>query len=243
MPLMPFRRPALVVALLLLFIGSVLSADQFVELGGQLGLGAATFLVLAGVAWRLPPQLRAQAVVVVATASCFEVLGSLVWGVYRYRLGNLPLFVPPGHGIVYLTGAALSQCEFVKRRPTAFVRAVLAFALCWGFLGLTGVLGRVDLIGAVGVVTFSLFLLRSRAPTVLAGVFVAVAFLEIYGTAIGAWHWVGTVPGLGLPDGNPPSGAASGYALFDLAALGLAPWLLQRLARRPAPRAVRVGTV
>jgi hypothetical protein len=238
---MTFRRPSIVCGLLLLFIGSILSADHFVGLGGQLALGVATLLVLVAVARRVSAQMRTQVVVVVATASCFEVLGSLIWGVYRYRLGNLPLFVPPGHGIVYLTGVALSQCALVRRRPTIFVYGVLAFAAAWGVLGLSGVLGRVDVVGAFGVLTFSYFLLRSGVPAVLAGVFVAVAALEIYGTAIGAWRWVGAVPGLGLPDGNPPSGAASGYALFDLAALSLAPWLLQHFSSRPAPQFAQVS--
>ena len=40
-------------------------------------------------------------------ATVGEVTGSLVWGVYRYRLHNLPLFIPPAHGIVYLSGLAL----------------------------------------------------------------------------------------------------------------------------------------
>ena len=85
-----------------------------------------------------------------------------------------------------------------------------------------------------------LFLWRGRAPAVYAGVFFAVAFLEIYGTAVGTWRWAAEVPGLGVPDGNPPSGAASGYVFFDIAALALAPWLLlawRRLgaAAVPAP--------
>src|SRR5262249_48546704 len=42
----------------------------------------------------------------------------------------------------------------------------------------------------------------------------------------GTWRWAEEIPGLGVPDGNPPSGAASGYVFFDIAALALAPWLL-----------------
>lgn len=35
---------------------------------------------------------------------------------------------------------------------------------------------------------------------------------------------LGTVtPGVGIPDGNPPSGAASGCVLFDILAMALAP--------------------
>jgi hypothetical protein len=34
-----------------------------------------------------------------------------------------------------------------------------------------------------------------------------------------------------VPDGNPPSGAASGYVFFDIAAIALAPLLLQAWSR------------
>ena len=114
----------------------------------------------------------------------------------------------------------------------------------WALLGLVA-LGRVDAAGAFGATVLLLFLWRGRAPTVYAGVFFAVAFLEIYGTAVGTWHWAAEVPGLGVPDGNPPSGAASGYVFFDIAALALAPWLLQAWSRlrglrlSPAPVAER----
>ena len=41
------------------------------------------------------------------------------------------------------------------------------------------------------------------------------------------WHGMPrTLPGLGIPDGNPPSGVASGYVWFDVMALLIAPWLV-----------------
>jgi hypothetical protein len=75
---------------------------------------------------------------------------------------------------------------------------------------------------------------KTRRP-VYAGVFLAVAALEIYGTAIGTWTWEGAVPGLGIPQGNPPSGAASGYVVFDILALALAT-RVSRLRLRGIPR-------
>jgi hypothetical protein len=69
-----------------------------------------------------------------------------------------------------------------------------------------------------------------------AGVFFFVAFLEIWGTWVGTWQWHEYVPGLGLMNGNPPSGAAAGYVLFDICALAFAPavlagwrWMASRL--------------
>jgi len=83
-----------------------------------------------------------------------------------------------------------------------------------------------DVSGAIGCTFLVVVLLRTRR-TVYAGVFLVVAALEIYGTAIGTWTWEGVVPGLGIPQGNPPSGAASGYVVFDVVAL----WLATRLGR------------
>ena len=113
-----------------------------------------------------------------------------------------------------------------------------AGAATWGLLGLT-VLPRRDVAGAVGVPLLLVFLWRSRNRAVYAGVFVVVASLELYGTAIGTWHWARTLPGLGIADGNPPSGVASGYVWFDVMALLVAPYLValtRRFGRRPTER-------
>ena len=64
--------------------------------------------------------------------------------------------------------------------------------------------------------------------------FLIVAFLEIYGTAVGAWSWAAQMPVTGVPAGNPPSGIASIYVLFDIAAIALAPRLLAALEDDPA---------
>jgi hypothetical protein len=221
-----WTRPGAIVLLILSFIGVVLGADQFATVTQQRLLGAATALLLLALTARVSPQLRAQVAVVVATATVFEVIGSIIWGVYRYRLGNLPFFVPPGHGLVYLGGAAIAQMSVVRRHPAAFGRLVLALAGGWALLGLSGGLGRVDVMGAAGVVVLAAFLVFGPAPATLGGVFLVVGALEIYGTAIGTWRWAETIPGLGISQGNPPSGAASGYVFFDLVALALAPALL-----------------
>jgi hypothetical protein len=204
--------------------------DGHADLAAQHLLGLATWGFLLLAFRHLSPAERAQTSVVVVVATVAEVLGSVWWGVYEYRLGNLPLFVPPGHGLVYLSGLRLSQTPWARRHRAAFVRIAIGGVLGWAALGLVA-LGRPDVAGAVGAVVLAVFLLRGRAPQVYAGVFVAVAYLEIYGTAMGTWTWAERIPLLGVPDGNPPSGAASGYVLFDVAALALAPTLLALSAR------------
>jgi hypothetical protein len=71
------------------------------------------------------------------------------------------------------------------------------------------------------------FLWRSRTRAIYAGVFLVVAALELYGTSTGTWRWARELPGLGIADGNPPSGVASGYLWFDVMAMLLAPVALR----------------
>jgi hypothetical protein len=170
----------------------------------------------------------------VAFATLGEVTGSLVWGVYTYRLHNLPLFVPPAHGLVYLTGFSLALA--LERHVRALVIAAAAVASTWGLLGLT-LLPRRDVAGAIGVPLLLLFLWRGRNRAIYAGVFLVVASLELYGTALGTWRWARALPGLGIPDGNPPSGVASGYVWFDVMALVTAPAVLGLVRRRRNSRA------
>ena len=228
------RRPGAFCLAMAAYFAVVLWLDRHVDAQQQLLLGAATWGVLFLACRGLGRDRLAQVALVVVAATCTEVVGSILWGVYEYRLGNLPAFVPPGHGLVYLTGLRLSECAFVRRRPRPFVFSVLAISLLWTVAGLT-VLPRLDVAGALGAATFAVCLLWGRAPTIYAGVFVAVAALEWYGTAVGTWRWAETIPGLGIPDGNPPSGVASGYVLFDVIALALAPFLLRAVRKGSDP--------
>jgi hypothetical protein len=206
-------------------IAGFLGLDQLVGADEQLLIGAATWGILIAACLPLAPEERARVALVVLVATCAEVLGSVVLGVYVYRLENLPAFVPPGHGLVYLGGLAIARSVVSGGHQRAFIAGVLAIVLAWGAAGLF-VLGRMDLLGALAGAGLAWCLLRGRAPALYGGVFLIVAFLEIYGTAVGAWRWAEVAPGIGLPAGNPPSGIASVYVLFDIAAIALAPRLL-----------------
>ena len=203
------------------YLAALLAVDTQVGLHVQIGLGVLTFGVLAAALVPLAPLARAQTLGVVVFATVGEVTGSLVWGVYHYRLHNLPIFIPPAHGLVYLSGLALAGT--LPKRPLVWVAAIGAAA--WGIAGLT-FLPRLDVAGAIGVPLLIVFLWRSRLRATYAGVFLMVAALELYGTSIGTWRWATSLPGLGIPDGNPPSGVASGYVWFDVMALLVAPWLV-----------------
>jgi hypothetical protein len=223
-------------AAVLCVIATFLALDHFADPGEQLLLGAATWVILIAVCASLGPEDRVRALLVVVVATCAEVLGSIVLGAYTYRLENLPAFVPPGHGLVFLAGLSISQSMPVRRHPRAFLAAAIAIVAAWGLAGLV-LLGRTDALGAITGALLIYVLLRGRAATLYAGVFLMVGFLEIYGTSIGAWHWAATTPDTPLPTGNPPSGIAGVYVLFDVAAIALAPRVpaaLDALRRLPS---------
>ena len=211
------RLPLVTIVVVVAWTLGGLWADQQVDASGQLALGVFTAGVLAALLVFHPGTVRLQTLAVVAIATVGEIVGSIIWGVYVYRLENLPAFVPPGHGLVYLCGFSLAT--LAARRPTVLLATAIVGASVWAILGLT-VLPATDLSGAIGCTFLVVVLVKTRRP-VYAGVFLVVAGLEIYGTAIGTWTWQGVVPGLGIPQGNPPSGAASGYVVFDVLAIAL----------------------
>ena len=221
------------------YLAALLAVDHFASFREQLALGALTVAVFVAALRLVSAERRVQALGVVCFATIGELTGSILWGVYRYRLHNLPVFVPPAHGLVFLTGLSLAA---TLRRP-AHTRALVAVAAgaaaAWGLLGLA-VLPHRDVAGAFGVPLLLLFLWRSRNRAIYAAVFLVVAALELYGTAIGTWRWAPALPGLGIPDGNPPSGVASGYVWFDVMALAVFAPLVARLRRARGGRVRRL---
>ena len=238
-----FTTPRHFVVLMLVLTTAALAIDQQVGLLGQNLLGVAVWIVLFGAGAYLTPLERSRVAVVVIVATIGEVIGSAIWGAYDYRLGSIPLFVPPGHGLVYLTGLAVSQLAWARQNAALFVRLALMLLTGWALWGLF-LAERQDVAGAIGAAVLAVFLIRGTAAPLYAGVFIFVAYLELFGTWIGTWTWAEHLPGTPIPDGNPPSGIAAGYVLFDIAALAFAPALLAAFywsAQKVALRRVRGG--
>jgi hypothetical protein len=213
----------------LAWIPLVLELDRHASLGQQRLLGVGTWLLLAALLSRYDVRTRLQVGVVVVFATAVEYTFSGWLGVYTYRLHDVPWFVPPGHGLVYLGALAMGRSELFARYRRELIPATLVAAggyAAWGLL----LSGRRDVLGAFWFCCLALFLLRGRNPLVFVGAFLVVTYLELLGTRLGTWTWQVRDPILGIVAmGNPPSGAAGGYGFFDAAALWLAPRLVDRL--------------
>ena len=208
----------------------------------QRGLGLVTWLVLLALLSRVSPSVRAQTAVVVAFATLVEYVASPTLEVYSYRFHNVPAYVPPGHGLVYLSAIALGHAAVVERHRRGVLALVLVAGSAWAGYGVVAA-ARPDTLGAFWFGCLALFVLLGPSQPVYVGAFVAVGWLELAGTRLGTWEWAPRDPTGWVSMGNPPSGAAGGYGWFDLAGLLLAPYLLAawgRLSPRASARSRRV---
>lgn len=198
----------------------------------QRGLGLGTWAVLLVALRRVPPTVRVQTLVVVAFATTVEYIFSPTLEVYLYRFDNVPAYVPPGHGLVYLSAFALGHTPLVERHMRACMALVLLLGGLWAGYGLL-VSERADALGAFWYACLVGFLIWGPSKGVYVGAFVVVSYLELLGTGLGNWAWQHEDPTGWVSIGNPPSGAAGGYGWFDLAGLLLAPYLLRLFSRGP----------
>jgi len=214
----------------------VLLLDRGAGIWWQRLLGLGTWVLLLALLRREVPLVRAQVAVVIVFATVVEYTFSPVLEVYVYRLDNVPAFVPPGHGLVYLCALAMGRSPWVRERLPACVALTVvaggAYAV-WGLL----VSSRPDALGAFWFACLVGFLLWGRSRGLYVGAFVVVTYLEILGTWLGTWEWQAHDPTGIVSIGNPPSGAAGGYGWFDLAAVLAGPTVLAAATRLRAARA------
>ncbi|MET0282923.1 MAG: hypothetical protein ABW352_00575 [Polyangiales bacterium] len=178
-----------------------------------------------------PPRLRALMRYGVVIGLVGESLCSLVFGMYEYRLHNIPLYVPLGHPVIYGAIYHFVREPFVVRHRRALTSAMfvasVGYSLWW-------LVAAHDVFGAVCALVFVWIVLAdAESRTFFLAMYLLVAFLEQVGTGFGAWTWYEYAFGgvKLLPSGNPPSGISIFYFAFD----GLC--LLAYLKRRPLLRA------
>jgi len=217
-------------ALMMGWLSVVLWLDSDGSLWLQRGLGLVTWVVLLVALRRVMPTVRVQTGVVVAFATLVEYIFSPTLEVYLYRFDNVPMYVPPGHGLVYLSAFALGHSVLVQRHLRGAQALVLVVGGLWAGYGLF-LAERPDALGAFWYACLVGFLLWGPSKAVYVGAFAAVSYLELLGTGLGNWVWQTEDPTGWVSIGNPPSGAAGGYGWFDLAGLLAAPYLLQLFSR------------
>jgi hypothetical protein len=192
-----------------------LAADIRTGILGQLAISAvfwAEFLWLCRLA---EPRERASLVVCLAVSTAGELFLSLAWGLYTYRLGNVPLFVPPGHVMMYLLALPLAR-RITPSQSLAIASIAALYALVAALLGVDTL--ALLLIAGLAVMMFAMPAERS----LLAATFLGCLALELYGTGLGVWTWGRDVPWLGLATTNPPALSGAFYGVRDALTVAIA---------------------
>jgi hypothetical protein len=193
---------SLLAAIVTLALG--LWADIHVDLPGQLAIGAAVWGVLLYLIAPLPAPERRVYLACVAIATAGELFLSLGWGLYSYRLGNVPMFVPPGHALMLMLGFSLAR-RMRELAARTILGAAGAYTILAAATGLDTLAVPLYLMLAVPV----LWLPAHRR--LLATSFILTLALELYGTTLGNWYWHREVPWVGLVTTNPPAIAGAFY--------------------------------
>ena len=218
-----WRTPAIVLA----WIPVTLGIDSSATLTQQHLLGVTTWALLLWLLRSETPLVRMQTAVVVVFATLVEYTFSPWLEVYTYQFDNVPAYVPPGHGLVYLAALCMGRSTFFQSHARALVTATVVLGGLYALWGVSPWAPRADVLGLFWYGCLLGFLAWGRSRMLYVGAFVVVTYLELIGTALGTWTWQPYDPTGLVSMGNPPSGAAGGYGWFDLAAITLAPVLLE----------------
>jgi hypothetical protein len=221
------QRDYYIIAFAFVAVALCFLIDSVASIELQYALGVAGWISLIIILASECKYVRAQVFVAVTFATIGENFASIYMSGYTYRLENLPWFVPPGHGLVYLTAIVIGRTDLFLKHARAIAAFVVLVGGTWAVLALTAVIGREDEIGTVLFCIYLLFLFKGRSPMVYLGAFFITTWVELIGTSLGTWNWAAIDPASTLSQGNPPSGVAAWYCLVDAVAMGCAPFVLK----------------
>ncbi|NOQ36907.1 MAG: hypothetical protein GQ569_13625 [Methylococcaceae bacterium] len=196
-----------------------LSYDGSAPLEHQKTLAVLAWVFLITMLWGEDKHIRVQVMIAVVFATIGENFAALYMEGYSYRFNNIPLYIPAGHGMVYLTAVAMARSGFFQRYAREISIFVVFIGAFWALWGMSDFASRKDDIGAILFCIFLACLFKGRSPMVYLAAFFITSWLEIVGTSSGTWVWAEIDPATGLAQGNPPSGVAAWYCLVDAVAM------------------------
>ncbi len=176
--------------------------------GSQTLVSLWTWGALLWVLWHTTPIHRRELVACVVLATAGELFLMEVWGLYDYRLNNLPLFIPPGHALVFTAAMRIS-----RRVPAWFPWAVCAaFAPYVGYASWAGF----DTQGLLWFAVLAAFMRWGSEQPLYGVAFMMALAVETYGTSLGGWQYYAVEPWFGLTTTNPPVCVGAIYCTLEV---------------------------
>lgn len=156
--------------------------------------------------------LRKLLFVMVPLSYIGEIIFCKILGLYHYRTGYIPLYVPFGHAIVYASGYifahtnwAITNEKYIRKFFIGFY--IILFAAVGFFLN--------DIFSFIFGALFFLLLKRKRWQNLYFFIALCVIFIELVGTYFKCWTWESKTFGI-ITTVNPPMGAVFFYAGGDI---------------------------
>ena len=203
---LPLRAAPLATLIICTIVGG-LAIDRSFGVPGQIAVTLFVWVQLVWLCARADAALRTRLIACVWIAGLGEIGASLLWRLYDYQFFNVPLFVPPGHALLYLLGMLLAE-----RLPPRVLSLVPWIAA--PFVALLAACG-IDTLSLWLFALFVLFMCCGRDQPLYATMFVLALVMEIIGTSIGNWHWPADVRLTSLTTLNPPLAAGVFYCVLD----------------------------
>ena len=223
---LPLRAPALA-ALILFTISTGLAIDIAFGVPGQIAVTLWVWGVLTWLCLKSTDELRVRLIACVWISGIGEIGASLIWRLYDYQFGNVPLFVPPGHALLYLLGIIVAErlpartlapsgAPVRTLAPSGAPDTLSALvpilaAPVVAYLAWTGA----DTLSLALFFVFIVFMLFGPEKKLYATMFMIALAMELYGTALGNWTWREQVRATSLTTLNPPLAAGVFYCLLD----------------------------
>jgi hypothetical protein len=197
-----------VIALVAATLAIGIPLDALGPPGSQAIVNLWTWGVLCWVIWRSDALHRRELVACVVLATAGELFLMEVWGLYHYRLHNLPLFIPPGHALVFTAAMRLS-----RRVPGWFPWTVFsASAMYVAYASWTGL----DQQGLIWFAVLAAFMVWGREQSLYGVAFMIALVVETYGTSLGGWRYFPVEPWFGLTTTNPPVFVGAIYCTLEV---------------------------
>jgi hypothetical protein len=225
---------ALIAINIVVLISGGLALDAALNKSGQWITNVWAFAVFAVLLYLGKSTERWTLIICMVLGCLGEMVLSLVWRLYDYQFGNLPLFVPPGHAMLMLLGVLIAQrldAVFYAKNTlkNAYFRAswLLGAPIIGVVYAAMVALRGSDTFGAALFIVFLACMVFGRAKTLYVTMFLLALLMELYGTALENWRWAGTVPAAifhpanSISAANPPFSAGAFYCLLDLIVIGL----------------------
>lgn len=208
------RRDAAVVVLALATLAVGIPVDASGAVWAQPVVSISTWAVLGAIVALSQPRERTELVACVVLATLGELFLKDVWGLYVYRLDNLPLFIPPGHALVYASARRMA------RIAPRWLPVAVAVTFAW--VVARGAWAGIDTFGLLWFGVFLVYLRHSTEPALCASLFLFALAIESYGTSLGGWRYVTIEPWFGLTTTNPPVWIGAIYCTLETLVRGCA---------------------